>query len=626
MIKDKKMKKRYYIFLIAVCLAALIGSSCNKFLDAVPTGVLNKDSIFGSLLNTQGYLAQVYANLPQEFDNENLGGTSGSYSGSWTGASDEANNINYSNVLSNLLNQSTWNINIGGTIWTNFYKPVRTATDFINNIDGANPAEVKDYLKARFKGEARALRAIFYYLMLRMYGSVVILPNEIDANASGSAIYYPRTPFNDCIDYITSQLDSAYTEIKSSDNSDHPANLPLTLDGVVQYGRVTTGVCKAYKEQALLLAASPLFNGNTDYANLKNQDGTQLIPQTYDANKWKLAAQAAKDFINEFVPGTYDLYTETGSDAFTNAYNSCRNVLLNDWNKEWVFGRAEDGYTSNFQSDISPTLIGYSSVGNGKGILSVNQSMVDAYFMKNGRTIDDSKSGYQSVGFSDFQAPYDIKARSTYNQWVNREPRFYVGVTYNGSYWINQGSGGKEVIVDYTYSGNSGRLQSSTSVSTGYNVRKFLRNGSGNLGFPYIRLAMIYLDYAEALNESDPGNPDILKYLNLIRQRAGIPIYGGGNDDVPIPASQSDMRTAIRRERQVELAFECVRYFDIRRWKIAPQTMGQNVYGMNMNGNGNDFYQKTLDETRRFLQRDYLWPIPYNEILKDNLLVQNPGW
>lgn len=621
------MKTRCYIFLMAICLATFTGiSSCKKFLDAIPTGVLNKDSIFGSLLNTQGYLAQVYANLPQEFDNENAGGTSNSYSGSWTGASDEANNINQSNVLSNLLNQSTWNINIGGTIWTNFYKPVRTATDFINNIDGANPVEVPDYLRARFKGEARALRAIFYFLMLRMYGSVVILPNEIDANASGSAIYYPRTPFNDCIDYITNQLDSAYTEIKSSDDPSHPANLPLTMDGVVQYGRVTTGVCKAYKEQALLLAASPLFNGNTDYANLKNQDGTQLIPQTYDANKWKLAAQAAQDFISEFVPGTYDLYTETGSDAFTNAYNSCKNVLLNDWNKEWVFGRAEDGYTSTFQSDISPTLIGYSSVGNGKGILSVNQSMVDAYFTNNGRSIDDPKSGYQASGFSDFQAPYDVKARSTYNEWINREPRFYVGVTYNGSYWINQGSGGKEVIVDYTYSGNSGRLQSSTSVSTGYNVRKFLRNASGNLGFPYIRLAMIYLDYAEALNESDPGNPDILKYLNLIRQRAGIPVYGGGDDDVPVPASQSDMRTAIRHERQVELAFECVRYFDIRRWKIAPQTMGQNVFGMNMNGNGNDFYQKTLDETRRFLQRDYLWPIPYNEILKDNLLVQNPGW
>ncbi|WP_429729501.1 RagB/SusD family nutrient uptake outer membrane protein [Arachidicoccus sp.] len=622
------MKTRYYIFFTVACLVTFVGiSSCNKFLDAVPTGVLNKDSIFSSLVNTQGYLAQVYANLPQEFDNENINGTNYSYSGSWTGSSDEANNINYSNVLSNLLNQSTWNINIGGTIWTNFYKPVRTATDFIANVDRANPAEVPAYLKVHFKGEARALRAIFYYLMLRMYGSIVILPNQIDANASGNDIYYPRTPFDSCISYITGQLDSAYNEIQSTDDPTHPADQPLLWDGVVQYGRVTTGVCKAYKEQALLLAASPLFNGNTDYAGLKNKDGSTLIPQTYDPNKWKLAAQAAKDFIDEFVPGTYDLYTETGSDPFTNAYNSCRDVLLNDWNKEWIFGRAEDGFTGTFQSDISPSLIGFSNVGGGKGILSVNQSMVDAYFMNNGRTINDPQSGYQGSGFSDFKSPYDVKARNTFNQWVNREPRFYVGVTYNGSYWINQGSSNTEVIVDYTYSGNSGRQQSTVDVSsTGYNVRKFLRNGSGNLGYPYIRLAMIYLDYAEALNESDPGNPDILKYLNLIRQRAGIATYGSGSNQIPAPDNQSDMRQVIRQERQVELAFEGVRYFDIRRWKIAPQTIGQNVYGMNMMANGNEFYQKTLDETRRFLQRDYLWPIPYNEILKDNLLVQNPGW
>lgn len=593
----------------------------------MPTGVLEKDSIFSSLANTEGYLAQVYANIPQEFDNE-TDGTSASYAGSWTGASDEANNINFVNALSNKINQSTWNVDIGGTIWTNFYKPVRTATDFINNVDGANPVEVSTYLRTHFKGEARALRAIFYFWMLRIYGPVVILPNIIDANASGSSIYYARTPLDSCVQYISTQLDSAYDELQSTNDGSHLASQPLNLDGQIQYGRVTTGVCKAYKEQVLMLAASPLFNGNQDFAGLKNQDGTALMPQSYDANKWKLAAQAAKDFIDEFVPGTYDLYTETGSDAFTNAYNSCKDVMLDDWNKEWIFGRAEDGNTSEYLSDISPELIGYTNVGGGKGILSVNQSLVDAFFMKNGRTIDDAQSGYKSSGFSDFQAPYDVKARSTYNQWVDREPRFYVDVTYNNSYWINQGSNNGEVIVDYTFNGNSGRAQSVVNVSsTGYNVRKFLRNGSGNLGFCFIRLAQIYLDYAEALNESDPGNADILKYLNLIRTRAGIPIYGDDANDIPVPASQADMRTAIRHERQIELAYECVRYFDIRRWKIAPQTIGQDVYGMNMLATeSNDFYQKTLDERRRFLQRDYLWPIPHNEILKDQLLVQNPGW
>jgi len=136
----------------------------------------------------------------------------------------------------------------------------------------------------------------------------------------------------------------------------------------------------------------------------------------------------------------------------------------------------------------------------------------------------------------------------------------------------------------------------------------------------------VYLDYSEALNEYDPGNPDILKYLNLIRQRAGVPVYGNGTTDISVPLTQDSMRMAIRHERQVELAFEEVRYFDLRRWKIAPQTMGADVYGMNMFADGDAFYQKTLEQRRRFLQRDYLWPIPNGEILKDQYLVQNPGW
>ncbi len=618
--------KTKFIFLFLLCSGGLlIMSSCNKYLNTVPTGLLQEDSIFSSLTNTNGYLAQVYANLPDEFEQRFPNVAGYSYPGPWTGASDEANNYSQLFVMSNQLNQSTWNADVGGTFWSNFYKPVRTATDFINNIDGANPVEVSDFLKTHFKGEARALRAIFYFWMLRLYGPIPILPNEIDANATGDAIVYARTPFDSCVSYIANQLDSAYNEIESVSSAAHPGDQPISLGSTVEYGRVTTAVCKAYKEQVLMLAASPLFNGNTDYANLKNTDGAQLISQSYDVNKWKLAATAAKAFIDEFT--TIGLYTSTGSDSFTNAYNSCRNAVITEWNKEWIWGRPNGG-AGYYEYDITPKLVGYSSsVYKGGGFLAVNQSMVDAYFTANGRSITDPQSGYQASGFSSFKSPYDVQARNTFNQWVNREPRFYVGVTYNGSYWLNQGSSPDQVIVDFTLNGNSGRSQSTTDVtSTGYIVRKQLSTDQNNRSWCYIRLAEIYLDYAEALNESDPGNSDILKYLNMIRQRAGVPIYGNGNNDVPVPSSQTAMRSAIWQERQVELAFENVRYFDIRRWKIAPQTMGQNVYGMNMFANGDAFYQKTLEQNRRFLQRDYLWPIPNSEILKDKLLVQNPGW
>jgi starch-binding outer membrane protein, SusD/RagB family len=616
--------KTKFIFFSVLCFGMmLLTSSCKKYLDTVPGGILQEDSIFKSLTNTNGYLAQIYANVPDEFSQRFA--PSG-YSGPWTPASDEANNYAQPVVsMGNAMNQSTWDVNIGGTYWTNFYKPVRTSTDFISKIDGANPVEVSDFLRAHFKGEARAVRAIFYFWMLRLYGPIPILPNVINANASGNDILFARTPFDSCVTYITTQLDSAYHEIESVSGSSHPANLPISIGSNIEYGRITSGVCKAYIEQTLMLAASPLFNGNTDYAGLKNPEGGQLIPQTYDVNKWKKAADAAKAFIDEFVPNTYDLYTETGSDPFTNAYNSCADVITKDWNKEWIWGYS-NGNTGTYEYDITPKLVGYnSSVQKGGGFLAANQSMVDAYFMSNGLPITDPQSGYQSSGFSNFQAPYDVQQRRTYNQWVNREPRFYVGITYNNSYWLDQGSSSDQVIVNYELHGNSGRLQSTTDVSsTGYNVRKNMTVSHNNRSWCYIRLAQIYLDYAEALNEYDPGNPDILKYLNLIRQRAGIPVYDNGG--LSIPSTQNFMRMAIRQERQVELAFEQVRYFDLRRWKIAPQTMGADVYGMNMFADGDGFYQKTLEQRRRFLQRDYLWPIPNSEILKDKYLVQNPGW
>lgn len=620
----KMMKNKLIIF--SIIITTLIVGSCKKFLDQIPDNILREEDIFESMVNTRSYLAQVYANVPDEFSARFA---PNNYAGPWTGASDEANYWSLSWVMSNSLNQSTWDNNIGGTYWINWYKPVRTATDFIKKIDGANPDEVTPLIKGHYKGEARALRAIFYYWMMRLYGPVIILPNEVPVEGTGDDIFFPRSTFDECVDYVVKQLDSAYVEIKQSvEGSPQRHDEPLSFNNVKEWGRVTTGVCKAYKVQVLMLAASPLFNGNPELASLKNKDGTQLINQTYDPNKWNLAVAATREFLNEFDPTTYSLYKVSDPDPYVAAYKSCKNVIVTDWNSEWIFGKSMAN-TGDYWYDITPKLVGYeSSVGKGAGFLSVNQSMVDAYSMRNGLPITDPNSGYVSSGFSNFKSPYDVRERSTFNQWVDREPRFYVGVTYNKSYWQNQGGSSREVVPVFEYSGNSGKVQSAWDVtSTGYIVRKQLANSSNaSRGWVYLRLAQIYLDYAEALNEAEPGNADILKYVNLIRERAGVPQYGTGANALPAPATQQAMREAIRHERMVELAFENVRYFDVRRWKIAEETMGADVYGMNVYADGNDFYKKTLVQKRRFLQRDYLWPIPNDEILKDKYLVQNPGW
>lgn len=605
------MKKITYI---ALGLAILSLGSCKKYLSQVPDDQITVDKIFTSRLNTEAFLANVYHSLPNEIA-QRYNGTDNS--GLWTAASDEAKykwDFNYCNQM----NLGTWNSSDGSvaTYWNNYYQAIRNATFFMQNIDGANPRELDDNTKKVYKAEARGLRALYYFFLLRTYGPVPIIGDKVlDINAPVSDLRLSRSTFDQGIDYVVSELDAV-------------ADVVPTDIAEAQLGRISKGVCKAYKVEALLLKASPLYNGNTDFASLKNADGTNLISQTYDVNKWTAAATAAKAFIDEFVPTTYDLYTQTDADPFIAAYKSCRYVMTTDWNKEWIFARSKSG--NYLQYDRTPKHVGSPYSGDayqGGGACGATQTMVDAYFMANGRSIDDAQSGYVASGFSDFKAPFDTKLRSTYNQWVNREPRFYVGITYNNSLWLNQ-QNGSEIVTNFFYNGNSGLSQSLSDVTpTGYIPRKNVAANGNGRGALLLRLANIYLDYAEALNESNPGASDILKYLNLIRNRAGVPQYGTGTGALPVPADKDAMRLAIQKERRVELAFENVRFFDTRRWKIAEKTDGGPFYGMDMTKNDNSFYTKTLLETRVFRkERDYLFPIPYNEVLRDNNIVQNPGW
>lgn len=585
----------------------LLLGSCSKFLDTVPDNILTIDDVFKTRTNVIKYLGNIYQAMPNEFNQRFAGNEN---SGNWTGAADEGKytwDFNYSTNM----NKSAW-ANTDGTVsayWDNYYRAIRKATDFIQRIDGATP-EISAAEKTILKGEARALRAFYYYQLMRLYGPVVILGEEqIPVDATNDVVMKERSSFDDCVAFVVDQLDKAYTE------------LPVTS---AVAGKFTKPVVKAYKVQVLMLAASPLFNGNTDYAELKNDDGKNLISQTADATKWTKAAAAAKEFITEFVPTTYDLYRATDADPFKAAYLSCRDVILQNWNKEWIFGRSNSGY-SFIRYDRTPFHAGYANQ-RGAGANGATQAQVDAYFMANGKAITDPTSGYNATGFSNYRAPFDNTARSTFNQWVNREPRFYVGITYNNSVWLYPDQNtGNLIITNMEFNGNSGLAQSTSDVTpTGYIIRKGVANTDDSRGCLYLRLGQIYLDYAEALNESNPADPDVLKYLNLIRERAGVPLYGA--TDIAAPATKEDMRNAIRAERRVELAFENVRYFETRRWKIAEQTDAGPFYGLDRTKSGTAFYNKVLLETRVFRKRDYLFPIPANEVLRNPKLKQNTGW
>jgi hypothetical protein len=610
------MKKHILLYISVLTLG--INFSCQEgFLDQVPDDRLSLDLTFAHKKTAEQYLANVYAHIPDEFAQRFVGGTFGEgyvNSGPWTGGSDEAE-YDWTFVQSQNVNIGAWGPTTGfvGTLWSNFYKGIRSASDFIANIDKC--PDCGEQTIAQYKAEARALRAIYYYYLMRAYGPVVLTGETSLAPDAASITSIPRSSFDECVDYVVSELAQAALDL--------PAK-PITNDG---YGRITKGFALAIKSKILLHAASPLFNGNTDYADMVNNDGKQLINQQYDANKWKKAADAMKAFIDEFVPTTYDLFKKNDGSGVFSPYLSCRDVMLTDWNQEIIFARVAAS-VSYSQYERTPYHSGSSSDVRGSGGLGVTQSMVDAYFTDNGRSIDDPASNYVASGFSSFKAPYDEQSRNTYNQWVNREPRFYVGVTYDGSVWLVK-SNNTLVVTRTWYNGNSGRaIGGNDFTPTGYVVRKNMNLGNWNVNnrtLVVLRLAEVFLDYAEALNEYDPGNADILTYLNLIRERAGIPQY---NDvDLPIPSSQAAMREAIRKERRVELAFENVRYFDVRRWKIAEETDNGPAYGLDINDPKEaNFYNVVPFETRVFQKKHYLFPIPQDEINRDKELVQNSGW
>jgi hypothetical protein len=586
-----------------------IFSSCKKYLDQVPDDRLTIDETFRTWNTASQFLANVYSRIPDEFGQRNPGDVENR--GLWTGGSDEADFV-WGFVQSNDVNIGNWDANSGFVrdYWTNFYKGIRAASVFIQNADKITDRSQQQ--KEQYKAEARALRAMYYFYLMRIYGPVVILgetPAPVDTN-----LQIPRNSFDECVAYVADELEKA------------AAVLPAKPATQQDYGRITKGVALAFRANALMYAASPLYNGNTELAELRNHDGKQLISQSFDANKWKVAADAYKAFINQFVPGTYNLFKKNNENGEFDPYLSCRDVILTDWNEEVIFARTRGSLDAR-QYELTPYHSGAPSGElKGSGGLAATQNMVDAFFTKNGRSITDPLSGYVSSGYSDFQAPGTTHPSNIYNQWVNREPRFYVNITYDGSTWLNRDFG--EIVTHTYYTGNSGRKAGGGDYSTtGYIVRKAMGLGRWNVNDRtciLIRLAEIYLSYAECLNEASPNDPDILKYLNLIRERAGIPLYG--SPELPAPAGQDAMRDAIRKERRVELAFENNRFFDVRRWKIAEQTENGPMYGLDINADLPDFLKVVAFETRVFNKRHYLFPLPSDDINNDKELVQNPGW
>lgn len=593
--KNKKMKK---LSILSFAVLSIFCFSCSDYLDKQPDDMLTINDVFAKRLEAEKYLASIYSFLPDEAGPyDNLSPISDEADFVWTGIG--ANNINTGN----------WSpTSIPYNPYTHYYKAIRSASVYINQVDKCLECEtVTPGINIRTKAEARALRAYYYFLLMRQYGPVVILPEIIPVDASNNDTQLPRNSYDECVKYITTELDLAAKE------------LPAAQTNVREYGRIDQRVAMAIKARVLLYGASPLFNGNNqDFEDFKNaKDGKKLITNTYDANKWKLAADAAKAVIDMMPTG---LYKKMDTNGRLDPFTSYRDLFVDRWNNEVIWARPSTR-TNEFTQHAAPRQM------KGWNGLGITQQMVDAYHMDNGRLINESGSGYVESGFSTANTKYTKVG--DWNMYLNREPRFYVSVLYNHDEWPFSGNKNYTPIQLYA-TGLSGRNGSHDHTETGYLLTKFVSADSDvpngrytQQAWIFFRLGEMYLNYAEALNEYSAGNPDIAKYVNLIRERAGLPVLPSG-------LSQAEMRQKIQHERRIELAFEGHRVFDVRRWKIAEATQGGPMYGMNVNKgtnfNDTDFYQRVVFETRVFQKKHYFWPIQQSEIDRNREMLQNPGW
>lgn len=617
-------------------LAMVACCGCDGFLDRQPDEALTPEQIFNKRATTLQYLATVYSQQPNYF-------TIQSNVNPWDSASDESSESfsNYSRCWANQMSHDEWTTGMNTLSDISYelpYRGIREATYFMENVNKCK--ELSEIEAKWLYNEAKFMRAYYYYYMLRIYGPVFMLGDDLASLDSGNR---ERDTWDDCVDWVCRQLDEAAAE------------LPVEWENAAtDWGRATKGAALAVKAKLLIFSASPLCNGNKMYASLVTKEGKHLFPQTYDENKWKKAADACKAVIDLQQYGLVGLVGEDMNTTFSAsvAIENMKKIFCDISNEEIIWTRV--GNMSGMRRFNTPKTIPNSS-GDGWCGISPTQKLVDKFacangyypitgYAKNGKDpIIDSRAEYSEYGFSSFTHPYFNDTEQTYNMYVDREPRFYLNILWSGRKWYHGTN--VELPIQLYSTGKDGEGSAGQNApQSGYVAYKYhdkavdLKRTWGNGSYPIIRYADILLCYAEALNEYDPTNSDILKYLNLVRIRAGVPKIGTGGIYAECVGDKVAMRTLIHRERSVELCYEQQRYFDCRRWLTAEEEFSGWVYGMNTlaanDAVGSDFWQRAklvkdngqYGKERKFSERCYFFPIPYMEAVIVKGFTQNYGW
>ena len=572
---------KYRILLLAGIAGLAV--SCSKQMNFNEYNIYDKDYITLNFSNVGGFLTDMYNTVEYDFGNYSNGAMLAS-------ASDESEYSILGNAIEDFYNGGWSPANAKSTTWTSMYAGIATCNNFLTEMQGLTFDELslnRDYLQQmhrylNYEYEARFMRAYFYFTLVRQYGDVPIVGENMSAEEINTI---SRSSSDDVFSYIISECDAIKDKIIKdySDLGDYAL-------GDAETGRAGRLAVLALKARAALYWASPLFNpGN-------------------DVSRWGDAARCYKELIAACEEAGMGLST-----SYENLW-STDNYKTADISKEILFARR---YYSSSAGDHLVEANNYPvGIEGGAGGNCPTQNLVDAYDMQaTGLSIDEAGSGYDPE-----------------NPYKGRDPRFAATIAYNGSQWPTY-----DVIPLQTYIGGANGQPLSGATLTGYYLRKLCHGeislaSSGRIQnnqhtYVIFRLGGIWLDYAEALfrylGSADATSADFpvsaREAASKTRVRAGMPEFGEG-------MSNEVFWEKYKKERMVELAFEGHRFWDVRRWKEADKYF-KSITRMEITKNPDETYTYTRKTVNRTWEdKMYLFPIPIVERMKNSNLSQNPGW
>lgn len=535
-----------------------------------------------------------------------------------------------------------------GNIWKKdlFYAGIRYCNIFFENI--GNVYNMQDSEKRLWTAEMKALKAHFYFELMRRYGPIILVPENIPVNSEIEIMQQPRSPIDSCVKEIVTLLDDAMKDL-----------LPMNQKEQTHWTYHNLESAAMLKAQVLLYAASPLFNGNPNYSNFVNKKGEHLVNSTYDKEKWRIAAEAADSAIQICLQGGKKLISgnvSQSSKLLNTMLDLEQSVLAQNFvNDEAIFMVRPQGIAYNFW--FSWTLPYFKSTdithynGSVLGCIAPTMKIVEMYYTDHGLRAYFSRYQMSKETNTEYRDVVPLQM-DVLGLHLRREPRFYASIAADRTYW-QRGKGEYNKLLVTAYQGEQfGSHVSFINNSypqnlSGYWMKKGTYSDISTREYSLVtdreeaaiifRFAELYLMSAEAWNEYlDMPDARVYKPLNKVRERAGIPDvesawvnYSKNPEKV---YSKEGMREIIRQEWNIEFAFEGRRFWNLRRWLTATEELNSALYGWNILGKtAQQFYNNfegpvVVWSKREFIApRDYLFPIRSEEVLVSGC-VQNPGW